>query len=580
MADLLTPETPLQDLSCPDWFEKLKAGKPPLPDTLRLDETEAAAAVATYNKLRLPDVPGKPLIGDVGGSWAADFVAAIFGSVDLDAERKLIVRRHIRKFFQLVPKKNSKTTNGAAIMITALIRNRRPNAEFLLVGPTQATAERAFEQGAGMVLADPWLKKRFHPREHIKTIEDTVNGAKLRIRSFDNRVMTGAKPVGVLVDELHELGKMASAHKVMAQIEGGIIANEEGFVVIITTQSDAPPTGVFKQELEHARAVRDGAYPGGEMLPMMYEFPVDVQEDEAKPWENPEMWPLVMPNVGRSITIDRLLPKFHEAKAKGDDSYSVWASQHLNVQIGMAIGTWRGSEHWAAAAIPLTLDELLARSEVVTVGCDGGGLDDLFGLTVTGREKGTGQWLAWSHGWADRDVLTRRPVIASVLQDFVEAGELTLHDEPGEDILDICDVIEKVHMTGLLPEHHGVGLDPMGVSDIVDELANRGIKKTENGGSVTGVAQGYRLSGSVWGMERRLKARTYRPANQAITRWCASNARPEQRGNAVLITKETAGKAKIDLLVSALNAYALMARNPVAHQASITVPEDYQLCAA
>src|SRR3546814_16357317 len=66
-----------------------------------------------------------------------------------------------------------------------------------------------------------------------------------------------------------------------------------------------------------------------------------------------------------------------------------------------------------AADTALTLDELLARSEVVVVGIDGGGLDDLFGLCVAGRCRETRDWLYWCHAWAQRDVLTLRKDIAA-----------------------------------------------------------------------------------------------------------------------------------------------------------------------
>lgn len=323
-------------LACPDWVDRLKSGRSLIPD-LPLDRGRADRAVAIFNKLKLPDVGGQPSMAEAAGDWFREIVAALFGGFMPDSED-----RFIREIFTLVPKKNSKTTGGAGIMMTALIMNERPRAEFLLIGPTQAVSDTAFSQAVGMIQADPYLTKRFHIKEHVKEIRDRTNGAKLKIKTFDTKVLVGSKPVGVLIDEIHELGKIASAARVLRQIRGGILPFPEGFVVFITTQSDEPPVGVFRSELIKARMIRDGKAQSV-MLPVLYEFPVSMMKDGS--WRDPANWWMVTPNRDRSITIERLIEGHTEALLEGDAALKIWASQHLNIEIGLALQ----DDNWAGA---------------------------------------------------------------------------------------------------------------------------------------------------------------------------------------------------------------------------------------
>lgn len=551
------------DFACPDWADRLRQGKPPMAD-LPLDKKAADAAVAIYDNLRLPDVPGQPTLGEAGGEWFRDLVRAAFGSTD-----PISRERQVGEIFCLVPKKNSKTTNSAALGLVALLLNQTPNAEMLIVGPTKEVAETCFSQAKGMIEADPadpetgeaYLPNRFHVKDHKQEIEDRLTGATLKITAFDMRVITGKIPALTIIDELHVLGASPHAARVLAQIRGGMITRPDALLLIITTQSDEVPAGVFKTELDYARRVRDGEVKGGNLLPCLYEFPEEMQLAEGKPWRDPKTWPMVLPNLGKSITLDRLVRLYRQALEKGVEEEIRWASQHLNIQIGMGLHAdgWIGSKLWAPAAQLMTLDHILTVCDVVTLGIDGGGLDDLLGLGLIGRHRETRQWLAWSRAWAMPEALERRKANKTLYEDFAAAGDLVIcEDDPTRDLREVAAICARVHAAGLLPEKHGIGLDPYGVAALVDELDAAGL----GGDLLTAIGQGTRLSPAVWGIERKLKDGTLKHADQPMLNWCVGNAKTEQRGNAVLITKAISGKGKIDPLIGIFNAAMLMSRNP------------------
>lgn len=558
------------DFACPDWFERLQRGETPIAD-LPLDVTAAERAVNVFNKLRVPDAIGQPTLEEAGGEWMRDIVRAIFGSMQSSPNVPEV--RQVGEVFVLVPKKNAKTTSAAAIALTFMLLNKRKNADMLIVGPTQKISDVAFAQARGMIEADPegFLQKRFHVREHQKEIRCRATGSRLMVRTFGMDVLTGAKPVFTIIDEIHLLGNIAYAADVIRQIRGGMLPFPESVLVMITTQSDHPPSGVFKTELQYARAVRDGLIRDRvRLLPVLYELPEDIQRD-GETWRNPDLWPLVTPNMGRSITLDALMDGWERAKHDGKGEVIAWATQHLNVEVGLALHSnrWVGADFWEAAedVEPVTLATIIQRCEVAVVGVDGGGLDDLLGCAVIGRERETRRWLGWGHAWAHKVALERRKEIVSQLEEFEADGDLTICQHAAEDHAGVCEVVGALMDAGLLPEAAAIGLDPAGVSALVDELAALGVAS----GQMVAIGQGYRLSAAIWGLERKLMDGTFRHGGQGMLRWSVQNARAEQKGNAVLITKEQAGKGKIDPLIALFNAFMLMSRNP--QSASMSRPE-------
>lgn len=537
------------DLSCPDWEERLLGGRGLIPD-LPLYEPEADRAVAIFDKLRLADVPGTPRLEDACGDWFRGVVRALLGALD-----PVSYHRMVRELFLLVPKKNSKTTYGALMMLTALLLNRRPHGQFILTAPVQDVSEIAFEAIAGAIALDDVLDKKLHVRAHLKTIVHRETRAELQVMTFDPAVLTGQKAAGILIDELHVVAKMSKAASAIRQLRGGMLPFPEAFLAFITTQSEDPPSGVFKAELDKARAIRDGQREGA-MLPVLYEFPRSIQRD-AERWQDPSLWPLVTPNAGRSITIPRLVQEMETARDTSEAELRAWASQHLDVEVGLSLlaDRWPGTDFWEACGTQLGLDDVLARSEVVTVGIDGGGLDDMLGLAVLGREVETGSWLLWTHAWIHPVVLERRKREAPQLMQYAEAGDLTVVERVGDDVDQVADLVEKVEDSELLDR---IGVDQAGIGSIVDAIVDRGIDFER----VVGIPQGWRLNGAIKTTERRLAARTLLHGAQAMMAWCVGNARAEQRGNAITITKQVAGSGKIDPLMATFDAVALMAMNP------------------
>ena len=541
------------DLSCTDWADRLKSGRSLVPD-LPLHQAEGDRAVAVFNRLRLADVPGTPTLADAGGDWFRDIVRALFGSLD-----PITRARAIRELFLLVPKKNSKTTNGALLMLTALLLNQRPNASLIMTAPVQDVAQLAFDAAAGAIELDEVLKKKLHVREHLKTIVHRETKAELQIMTFDPATLTGQKPVAALIDELHVIARNAKAASAIRQLRGGMLPYPEAFMAFITTQSEEAPAGVFRAELMKARAIRDGKQPGA-MLPVLYELPEEIQRDREA-WGNPKHWSMVTPNAGRSIDIPRLVEDMATAKATSDEELRAWASQHLNLEIGLALMSngWTGAAYWEQAGTEgLSLDTIIARSDVITLGIDGGGLDDMLGLSVIGRDARTGDWLTWARAWVHRCVLERRKEIASRLIDFEKDGDLVIIDDDStEDVTAVADVCEQLHDTGLLAL---IGVDPVGIGAILDELEARGIPRE----IIHGISQGWKMVGAIKTMERKLAAHQMWHGARPLMAWCVGNAKVEPRGNAILITKQAAGTAKIDPVSALINAAELMSRNPAA----------------
>ncbi len=538
--------------SCLDWEKRIVAGQSLIQfDPLFPDEAEAALAV--FKSLKIVDAPGQPTFGEACEEWVFDFVQAIFGAYDHEA-----AKRHIREFFLLISKKNSKSTIAAGIMITALIRNWRHSCELLILAPTLEVANNSYKPAADMVRADPELTDLLHIQDNFRQITHRLTKATLKVVAADTDTVGGKKAAFVLVDELWLFGKKSNADAMLREATGGLVSRPEGFVIYPSTQSDAPPAGVFKAKLDYFRDVRDGKIPDRKTLGVLYEFPKAMVEAET--FLDPDNFYITNPNLGRSVSQEWLEEEMVKELNGAGDTKRTFLAKHLNIEIGMNLraNRWPGADFWEARADKaITLDHVLEVCEVIVPGVDGGGLDDLFGLTIVGRHRVTKDWLCWSHAWCHIGVLDRRKSIASKLRDFEKAGELTIVDDKLDDLSEIVEIIQDIKDRNLLA---AVAVDPAGLGELVDALDEIGVN--DEAKNIIGAPQGYAMMNAIKTTERKLTNGTLLHSGSALMNWCVGNLKIEPTATAIRATKQNAGDAKIDPVMALFDAVTVMSRNP------------------
>ncbi|WP_460196231.1 terminase large subunit [Klebsiella variicola] len=534
--------------ACPDWESRLIAGESIIPPPIYADQAEQALGI--FRELRVTDLPGKPNFGECSEDWVFDFVKVIFGGYDAETGNQLI-----REYGLLISKKNTKSTIAAGIMLTALILCWREDEEHLILAPTKEVADNSFKPAAGMIRADEELSDMFQIQDHIRTITHRVTRNTLKVVAADTDTVSGKKSGRILVDELWLFGKRANAEAMFMEALGGQVSRNEGWVIYLTTQSDEPPAGVFKERLDYWRDVRDGKINDPKTLGILYEFPDSMIQSKA--YLQPENFYITNPNIGLSVSPEWIADNLRKNQAKTDGTLQQFLAKHLNIEIGLNLRSdrWAGVDFWEQQGLRVSFEDLLRRSEVITVGIDGGGLDDLLGFAAIGRDTKTREWICWCHAWAHEIAIRRRKSEESRFNDFVKAGDMTIVKRVGQDTEEVAEYVSRIYAAELLDK---IGIDPSGVGQILDALIEVGIPAD----AVVGVSQGWRLGGAIKTTERKLAEGILIHGGQPMMAWCVGNARVEPKGNAILITKQASGKGKIDPLMALFNAVSLMALNP------------------
>jgi phage terminase large subunit-like protein len=502
---------------------------------------------------RLPITEGEhagKLIGENAPPWQPRLTKLIFGHVD--AQR----RRMLRECFVNMGKKGGKTAFAAALALTKLLLNEEQREQIVCLAATKEQARIAYDSMTAMIHADPALAKRFEIVDYRNVIKYSATNSRCTAIADEMASLVGFNPSFAVVDELWLLGATPKGQRLVSQIRTGSVARKEPLLISISTAPTDMSEGIFESTLQKARRVIAGTEVDPGFFGWICEPPAGLDP------EDPTTWHWANPSIGYTISLERL--KANYASVQQDPAaLRDFRSQNLNIHPDASAGIdkWLSLAEWDAAGDDtLTCEALIAESVILWLGVDAGSLDDLSALILLGRTD-DGRYQAWGHQWVSRKGYEKRKTI-NPYDDWINAGELTLFEDGGGDVVDMAKFVnwapvrEKLRM---------IALDSYGATELGQAFADSGVE-------VQAVPQGWKLTPCLSWVERRLADGQLRHDAKSIMQWNVSNAVITRNGNAVSISKETAvGARKIDGVAALLNAVAACLAAPESNVPAVHV---------
>ncbi len=254
------------------------------------------------------ELAGTPLLLE---DWQKAFFANLFGWKRPDGTRRY------REALGFIPRKNSKTTMAAAIVLVVLCMDQEPGCEAYSAAAERDQARLCFEIVTGMIRNEPLLEEHAELFKYSLTIGD----GSYKALSSEAGSKHGFNAHLVVNDELHA-HRTPELTEVLTTSMG---SRRQPLVVHMTTSDFERPNSVCNQKHDHASKVRDGIIKDVAFLPVIYEATIDDD------WTDPAVWAKANPNLGISISRDYIERECE--RAKESPSYeNTFKRLHLNIR--------------------------------------------------------------------------------------------------------------------------------------------------------------------------------------------------------------------------------------------------------
>ena len=439
-------------------------------------------------------------------------------------------RRRYSDALIYIPRKNGKTTFGAALAIVEMLTTTAPDALFYSISQTKENANLVYTACKNMATNSPDI------RSHIEAFQYAMRGrrtnARLTILSSETRGKQGFKPHWLLVDEVHDFDVQTEG-AVKAMI-AGMAASWNG-LRLYTTTADCDRESMCNTKYKHALAVIENPKRDPRFLPLVFHTvdDIDINDAEAR------RAALVAANPNYGIGTD---PEFYQqqwnelgATASGQDFFRRF---YLNQQTRSGTAGWLLPGSWDALA-----------TDVKREGQCIGGLD----LATTH------DMAAWCMYWPATQSFSWRLWGPDSVGDTRVDGR-PLRSLPGVRIFP-RDIDHEAVRNEIIEDMRRyrigrVGFDPAGASMMVQQ-----IEKATKASMIKISSTSHSLTPSIVEFEKLIMLRGMRQDGGPALKWMAENCVAERRadGEQIMLRKLTA-KNKIDGVMAALYAVAACVR--------------------
>ena len=448
LSDVVVPA------GAPEWYARVWAKtQPSEADKYYLDWEEAEKRVAFIERYcRAPEGPTAGQLLKLDQWQKEDIVYPMFGWKRVGSG----LRRY-REVMLCIPRKNAKSTLGAAIALSVLMQDGERAAQMYAAAANEDQAgivRRIMDQMIGM---DDTLSELL--KCEVAGIKYERHGSFFKALTGKVRGKHGLNTHAALVDELHE----HPSSELYDVLQTSMIARQQPLTFIMTTAGTDTNSFCF-EKWQHALKVQRGIVRDDTFLPIVY------AADPSDDWNDPKVWAKANPGLGTIIPTENFLLEYNNAK-NNPSKLNRFLNLHLNIWTHAA-SAWVHDDTWMQSAAEFTDEDM--RELPCWLGVDLASVRDMNAVAQVWYDQPNYRWYVKVHHFVNEEMVRNRDVNGGVdYISFARDGKLDITPGNATDFPYIREYVAKV-----ASEHNVVALayDRAYSSYLIPELVQMGIR--------------------------------------------------------------------------------------------------------